>query len=103
MAVNNFVMIDSVHGKFIVNRHCLYQAESLIKTGHTHIETELSNILKIISLSDDNPVALDIGANIGFVSVPIANFLKRRGGGTVYAFEAQRMLYYALCGTVALN
>jgi FkbM family methyltransferase len=33
---------------------------------------------------------------------PIARDIVDRGG-TVYAFEVQRMLYYALCGSIALN
>ena len=45
---------------------------------------------------------MDAGANIGLVSVPLASWLKPRGG-TVLAFEPQRMLFYALCGAAALN
>jgi len=45
---------------------------------------------------------VDAGANIGLVSVPLASWLKPRGG-TVLAFEPQRMLFYALCGAAALN
>lgn len=100
--INNFVVIDSIHGKFIVNRHCDYQAESLIKSGLTHIENELKNMLAIVGTLPTGAVALDAGANIGFVSVPLANALRAKGGH-VFAFEVQKMLYYALCGTVALN
>lgn len=102
IAINNFVTIESIHGKFIVNRHCLYQAEALIKTGATHIESELNNIQKIISTLPNYAVAIDAGANIGFVCIPIANLLKKKEG-VVFAFEPQRMLYYALCGSAALN
>ena len=35
LSVNNFVVIESVYGKFIVNRHCDFQADALIKTGRT--------------------------------------------------------------------
>ncbi|NTW51966.1 MAG: FkbM family methyltransferase [Chlorobiaceae bacterium] len=100
--VNNFTVFDSIHGKFIVNRHCDYQAEALIKTGATHIEHELRNILPIVKLLPRNPVVVDAGANVGFVTIPIANAI-RQNGGIVHAFEVQRMLYYALCGSVALN
>ena len=100
--MNNFVVIESVHGKFIVNRHCFYQAEALIKTGATHIEAELKNMLAIVSTLPTGAVAVDAGANIGFVCVPLANALKKKAG-RVYAFEVQEMLYNALCGTVALN
>ncbi|HWQ25528.1 MAG TPA: FkbM family methyltransferase [Chlorobaculum sp.] len=100
--VNNFTVIESIHGKFIVNRHGSSQAECLIKTGATHIEHELKNILTIANLLPGNSVVVDVGANIGFVSIPVANAIQHNGG-TVHAFEVQRLLFYALCGTVALN
>ena len=100
--MNNFVVIESIHGKFIVNRHCSFQAEALIKTGATHIENELKNIYAVINILPEESVALDAGANIGFVCVPIANWLKNKNG-KVYAFEPQKMLYNALCGTASLN
>lgn len=100
--MNNFVVIESVHGKFIVNRNCDFQAETLIKTGATHIESELKNIMTVIEVLPEGAVVLDAGANIGFVCIPLANALRPKNG-LVYAFEVQRMLYYALCGTVALN
>lgn len=100
--MNNFVVIESIYGKFIVNRHCDYQAEALIKTGATHIEPELRNMFAIVNTLPEGAIAVDAGANIGFVSVPIARALQPKGG-KVYAFEVQEMLYYALCGTVALN
>ncbi len=100
--MHNFVVLDSVHGRFIVNRHCHYQAETLVKTGATHIENELKNILSVVNTLPDRAIAIDAGANIGFVSVPLANALKAKGG-SVLSFEVQKMLFYALCGTAALN
>jgi len=100
--MNNFVAIDSIHGQFIVNRHCSYQAEALIKTGATHIEPELQNIYAVINTLGEGAVAIDAGANIGFVSIPLSNWLRQKGG-IVHAFEVQRMLYYALCGSAALT
>jgi hypothetical protein len=46
--VKNFTVIESVYGKFLVNRHCAYQAEALIKTGRPHIDDELRKILAIV-------------------------------------------------------
>jgi FkbM family methyltransferase len=102
MAINNFLVLESEYGKFIVNRHCSFQAESLVKTGRPHIQSELNNILTIISVLPENCIALDAGANIGLVAIPIARALQSRNG-LVHAFEVQRMLFYALCGSVALN
>lgn len=102
MRVNNFTVIESEFGKFIVNRHCAFQAESLIKTGRPHIWDELSKILMLVSRLPDNCVVVDAGANIGLVAVPAALAVQPRGG-VVHAFEVQRMLCYALCGSAALN
>lgn len=101
-AVNNFTVIESNYGKFIVNRHCALQAESLIKTGRPHIQDELNNILAVVQHLPEGSVTVDAGANIGLVAVPIAQAVLSKGG-TVVAFEVQRMMYYALCGTAALN
>jgi FkbM family methyltransferase len=102
MRVNNFTVIESIHGRFIVNRHCAFQAESLIKTGKTHIEPELQNILKLVGTLTPGSVLIDAGANIGLISIPIAQALRKKNC-IVHAFEVQRMLFYALCGAVALN
>jgi FkbM family methyltransferase len=100
--ISNFTVIESVYGRFVVNRHCAYQAEHLIKTGYPHIQDELFKILTIGRTLPENCIVIDAGANIGLVSVPFADTIKARGG-VVYAFEVQRMLFYALCGTAALN
>jgi len=76
--VSNFVVIDSIYGKFIVNRHCHFQAETLIKTGATHIEPELKNIFAVVSMLPEGAFALDAGANIGFVSIPLAGALIKK-------------------------
>jgi FkbM family methyltransferase len=102
MQVYNFTVIESEYGKFIVNRHCAYQAESLIKTGRPHIQGELNNILAIVGLLPENCIVVDAGANIGLVAVPIAHAVRARRG-LVHAFEVQRMMSYALCGAAALN
>jgi FkbM family methyltransferase len=102
LKINNFAVIESEYGKFIVNRHCAFQAESLIKTGRPHIQGELNTILTVISQLPDTSVVVDAGANIGLVSIPVAQALLPRGG-VVHAFEVQRMLFYALCGSAALN
>ncbi|WP_446904670.1 FkbM family methyltransferase [Burkholderia sp. YIM B11467] len=100
--VRNFVVIDSIHGPFVINRHCALQAEALIKTGRPHIQGELDVMMPVIDQLPDGAIAVDGGANAGLVCVPIAHRLRERGG-RVYAFEPQRTLFQALGGTVALN
>ena len=100
--VNNFTVIESIYGRFVVNRHCKFQAEALIKTGKPHIQDELDVMLAIVDTLPNGAFVVDAGANIGLVAIPLAERLKPRGG-TVLAFEVQRMIYYALCAGAALN
>lgn len=102
MKVDNFVVLDSVYGRFIVARTCLFQAEALVKTGRTHIESELANIFAIVDTLPADAVIVDGGANIGFFTVPVAQ--RTQGCGTrIIAFEPQRQLFQALGGSLALN
>lgn len=102
MTVDNFVVLDSVYGQFIVARTCLFQAEALVKTGRTHIESELNNIFAIIDTLPADAVIVDGGANIGFFTVPVAHRTKGRDTRIV-SFEPQRQLFQALSGSLALN
>jgi FkbM family methyltransferase len=102
MSIDNFVVLDSVYGKFIVARTCMFQAEALVKTGRTHIETELNNIFAIVDTLPSDAVVVDGGANIGFFTVPVAH--RTQGRGTrIIAFEPQRQLFQALGGSLAIN
>ena len=100
--VDNFVLLDSVYGKFIVARTCAFQAEALVKTGRTHIESELNNIFAIVDTLPADAVIVDGGANIGFFTVPVAH--RTQGRGTrIISFEPQRQLFQALGGSLAIN
>ena len=100
--VNNFTVIESVYGRFVVNRRDKFQAEALIRTGKPHIQDELEILLAIADTLSNGAFVVDAGANIGLVSIPLAQRLKPRGG-TVLAYEVQRMIYYALCAGTVLN
>ena len=45
-------------------------------------------------------VAVDVGANLGALAVPLGRVLEDHG--VVHAFEPQRLVYYMLCGNVAI-
>ena len=102
MTVDNFVVLDSVYGKFIVPRTCLFQAEALVKTGRTHIETELNNIFAIINTLPADAIIVDGGTNAGFFTIPVAYTTQGRGV-RIIAFEPQRQLFQAVGGSLALN
>jgi FkbM family methyltransferase len=59
-------------------------------------EKELIEWCKEFCSKDKN--MLDIGAHTGTYSISLAQYCN-----TVYAFEPQRMIYYSLCGSVALS
>lgn len=48
------------------------------------------------------PFVLDVGANLGAYSVPMAKQIAA-AGGTIHCFEPQRVVYYQLCGNIFLN
>jgi FkbM family methyltransferase len=102
MSVPNFVVLDSIHGRFIINRHCAFQAEALVKTGATHIEGELNNIFALIDTLPGGSVIIDGGANAGFFTIPVANRIRGRGQ-QIISFEPQLTLFRALSGSLALN
>lgn len=102
MQVKNFTTIESNYGKFIVNRHCAFQADALIKTGQPHIQEELNKVLAIVNTLPNECVVLDAGANIGLLAIPMAQLVAPKNG-MVYAYEAQRMMSYALAGATVLN
>lgn len=102
MKVDNFLVLDSVYGKFIVPRTCLFQAETLVKTGRTHIEDELNNIFAIVGTLPNDAIIVDGGCNAGFFSIPVA-YMTRDRGIKIIAFEPQRQLFQAVGGSLALN
>ena len=108
MHTDNFIVLESVYGKFIIPRNynpgppSIDPATALLKTGRTHIEGELQNILTLVSKLEDGSIIVDGGANIGFFSIPVAQSV-RNSSTKVIAFEPQRELFYALGGTCALN
>jgi len=49
-----------------------------------------------------NPVVLDIGANLGGFTVPIAKKLSRHKG-IIFCFEPQRIVFQQLCANIFIN
>jgi len=102
MKIDNFVTLDSVHGRFIVARTCTFQAEALVKTGRTHIETELNNIFAVVDTLPNDAIIVDGGANAGFFTIPVAQRVRGRDI-RIISFEPQRQLFQALGGSLAIN
>ncbi len=71
-----------------------YIGHSLDKYGEAHFHQV--EFLKQLVSEDDTVV--DVGANIGTITIPLAKKVKR-----VVSFEPQAFIYNILCGNVALN
>lgn len=62
------------------------------------VEPELDLILWCKEFLNKDNIFIDIGSHVGTYSINLAPYCKK-----VYAFEAQRLTYYQLCGSIALN
>lgn len=85
------------YGKFLYNRNDSYIGRSLQIYGEVN-ELELQ-LLRVLCAPAST--VLDIGANIGSHTVPLAQHVGPNG--RVYAFEPQRVVFQLLCANVALN
>lgn len=65
-------------------------------------EQWMTDLAKVLCDGVESPLVLDVGANLGGFLLPMARHL-RRMRGEIYAFEAQRIVYYQLCGNIFLN
>lgn len=65
-------------------------------------ETHLVAISRMFSQGIENPLILDIGANLGAYAIPLAREIDA-AKGMIYAYEPQRIVYYQLCGNIFLN
>lgn len=95
------VQLPTRYGDFIMNRNDFHQPVAILRTGAPHIDSEIQMILSLADLLPTGAVAIDAGANIGLVSIPLAQRLGTMGG-RVLAFEPQRLIYYMLAGNTAL-
>ena len=85
--------------------YLLFSTEECIsKAIFEHGEWEPVNLMlaQILCEGIEKPLVLDIGANLGAFSVPLAQKLLPNGG-LVYAFEPQRVVFYQLCANIFLN
>lgn len=96
------VLISTNTGQMIVNRfdYCKHFAGvggKLLESGNM-IGDEVRFLMSQITIP--NPVIFDVGANIGTLTIPLAQANRQ---GTIYSFEPQKQVFYMLCGNLALN
>jgi FkbM family methyltransferase len=85
------------HGPMAYNINDMYIGRSLDCYGeYSRGEDQL-----FAQLAPPGGLALDVGANIGALTLPLARIVGARGA--VVAFEPQRAVYQLLCTNLALN
>lgn len=84
------------YGKMLFIDKDIWVGKSLNVYGEW-AEGELELLKTLIKPGD---TVLDVGANVGTHTLALSQFV---GNGIVHAFEPVRLLYYMLCGNVALN
>ncbi len=91
-------------GTFIINKNDLGVGWQLSTYG-CYESKEMAAVRVIIDVLRENRkrdlFALDIGANIGIHSVFLSDLVGP--SGKVYAFEAQRIVFYMLAGNISIN
>ena len=108
-----FVLLSTNHGTLIVNRNDYrmvdedkgygvgYQLMNTSSFDQQEVDFALS-LLELRKLHHGaGVVAIDCGANIGVHTVEWGRLMAR--WGSVYSFEAQEKVFYALAGNVAIN
>lgn len=88
---------ETRYGPMIFPETDLYIGRALDHYGEAH-QLQVSFLEKLLMPGD---VVIDVGANLGVVTIPLAK--KVGSEGYVLALEAHAMLFYTLCGNIALN
>lgn len=85
------------HGTFAYNKFDTFIGRSLDIYGEW-CDSEISLLSKLVG---PGSIVLDVGANIGCHTVPLASRVAPKG--IVIAFEPQRLVFQLLCANAALN
>jgi FkbM family methyltransferase len=92
-------LVGSRHGPFLVNANDAYVGRSLLVYGEFS-EAECALLVDLAGRCTGSVV--EIGANIGALTVPLARAVAPYGR-RVLAFEPQPLVFHLLCANVALN
>jgi len=102
MSLPYTILLDTVYGRMLVNRHDINQTNALLKTGAAIDKDQVRLAEYFCRVAPEKSVMLDIGANFGTYALACGRVLEGRAGA-VHAFEGQRILANMICGSVALN
>jgi len=91
------IICDADIGRYLLFRSGETITKSLLTKGD--FEPAARQLLSAL-FPDGDAVVIDVGSNVGTFAIPAA---LHNLAGKVYAFEAQRIIYYQLCANIILN
>ncbi|MEM1297774.1 MAG: FkbM family methyltransferase [Pseudomonadota bacterium] len=92
-----YTLVKGRHGHFLTNPQDVYMGRSILNYGEfSEAEWQLLDQITLPGMS-----VVEAGANMGTLTVPLANKLGRKG--MLYAFEPQIAIFQLLCANLALN
>lgn len=96
-------IVNSTYGPMIINANDQYIGRSIEVYGYWAAEDIdlIKSLIGLLLTKKDTVSYYDIGANIGTHTVAMAKTFGNKI--TVRSFEAQRQVYYTLCGNIAVN
>lgn len=92
-----YQLIEGRHGLFLANPMDMYIGRSLIEYGEFS-EIEVALLTRLVPKGG---IAVDMGANMGAMTIPLAQKVTR--AGFVFAFEPQLLVFQQFCANLALN
>jgi len=92
-------LVSSRHGWMLVNVNDFYLGQAILNYGEC-CEIEIGFLRKLCDLRTGT--VLEVGANVGTHSVPLAKWLARQGR-QMQVFEPQPFIFQNLCANLALN
>lgn len=108
MSAHYNILVRTEYGLMVVNRNDWQEVDGkrfgvgyeLMQAGR-YQPGEMALIRRVVAALPPNPVALDIGANIGVNTLVMSEALG--AAGCLHAFEPQRVIFQMLMGNLALN
>jgi FkbM family methyltransferase len=100
--VSYTTVLPTVYGQVMVNRFDTNQTNALLKTSAAIDAQEVQMMAALAARLPPGSTVLDMGANFGLYTLAMAKACVANGC-TVHSFEAQRVIAYMVCGTLALN
>ena len=93
-----YQLVAARHGSMLINCHDAFMGQSYLRYGEC-FEHEVAVLLSLLRYPG---LVIDIGANMGVHTVPVAMELARQGR-TMLSFEPQPVIFQQLCANLALN